>query len=171
MAKKFYKSESAVIAWDYYYESLNAMKKECDAFALVFGGNGALISFTITGHSFYGIDFKGCVPENSELWTKPRKQNEFTAHPRSSVKGKDLKLALKELNDKYKALRPNVTTLRFDPIYEALGTNWGDVMFSGMQWFKQGDFIYFSTGTSSSAEEIMGSEFEAALNKRKDELK
>lgn len=159
----YFKSKEAVKAWDEYNgksadlrESLIALKEE-------FGGN-LIFRQDVNRVSFGGLSFDGTLPEHAHLWTKPVRRNGNIIRPRASIKGADDKALLKELKVKYAELLPSDTSVSLEPLYQSIGTSWGDIMFAGISWFKRGDYLYLKTTAKlgSDCVEIMGSEYELA---------
>ncbi|AUR92684.1 coil containing protein [Vibrio phage 1.175.O._10N.261.55.B3] len=82
---------------------------------------------------------------------------------------KSKRLELKSLQDEYSEMTNGVENISFDDFFESIGTDWGNLMFSGLNWFECDGFVYLASGMdlSSNATEILGSEFEAAQLKSK----
>lgn len=162
------------------------------AFASQFNAKN-IMSTSMTGRSFAGLELNGYYPylfgndgetrEDKHLWTEPNKHN--ISRPRTSLNvkkfkeqfaGQDIskeaidekvkaaKADLAELNKKYNEGVSQLSKVDFEPFFNSFGTNWGDLMFSGLKWFELDGYVYFATGADfrDRMTEILGSEFEAA---------
>ena len=159
----FYKSELAVKALEEYELNLSELYAKVKPLKDEFGGR-AVFSHSATCVSFSGLSF---FRAPSELWTKPQSRNGNTCRPRASVTGKENKAALRLLTDRYKSIS-GFDRVTKDCIYDAIGTNWGDVMFGGISMFKHDGFLYIKTGVklNDSCAEILGSEYIEAKNNK-----
>ncbi|WHM52765.1 hypothetical protein vBVpaS1601_72 [Vibrio phage vB_VpaS_1601] len=178
MATKYYKTNKPEILAQ--VQRINnerdALKEAADKVAEQFDAK-AMTRTSMHGASFGGLVlnnyenvdlFKGRTSpdrEDKHLWTKPDRNN--ISRPRSSITGKENKAALKELTERYNAAVASIPKVDFEPFFESLGTNWGNLAFSGLNWFEQDGFIYFvsSQDFSEVATEILGSEYETAERK------
>jgi hypothetical protein len=136
-----------------------ALRQQAKAFGERFGGEG-LIGYSASGHRFAGIRF--VLQKPLDIWTAWDKDG--MQRPRAKAKPG----TTQERRDTLKALRAewdaNAPTDRvsMDPLFQSVGIDWGNVMFSGASWFRFGDWMYFDTRLKLTAQEILGSEFEAA---------
>ena len=133
---------------------------------------------------FWGSDEP--IRSDKLLWTAPNSNS--VSWPRTSltkkhfeslIRGMDdqsakelmkaKRLELKLLQDEYAEMTKGVESVSFDSFFESIGTDWGNLMFSGLNWFECDGFVYLASGMdlSSSATEILGSEFELAQSKSK----
>lgn len=131
------------------------------AFADQFGGKGR-VSYSLDKYRFAGVQFDTAQP--TDIWTKPDK-NRFQ-FPRGAAKprlGADRLAALKELRAKWEAGVPK-QSVDIAPLYAAMGTDWGILLFHGIGYFTHNDTLYVSTGVilNDKMQEILGSEYKAA---------
>lgn len=145
------------------YQSVQAqtavLRQQAKAFGERFGGEG-LVSFSASGHRFAGVRFLHQQP--LDVWTAWDKNG--MQRPRRKAKAgipQDRRDALKALNEDWEANAPT-EQVSMDPFFQSVGTDWGNVMWSGASWFQRGEWMYFKTSIKLAAEEILGSEFEAA---------
>lgn len=169
------------------------LSEDSQAFAVQFNAKN-MMSTQMTGRRFGGLvlnDYhadifneSAPVREDKHLWTSPN--NNQISRPRSSLdvkkfktellskgvtdqdvvktKVKEAKAELETLQEEYRKGVSKLEDVSFDPFFETLGTNWGNLMFSGLKWFKHDGFMYFETGENfgDRMTEILGSEFETA---------
>jgi hypothetical protein len=157
----FYKTNDpeVVAAYQALENAAEALKQQAKAFGERFGGEG-LIYFSASGHRFAGVRF--ALQQPLDIWTAWDKDG--MQRPRSKPKAgtsQERRDALKTLHAEWDANAPT-ERVSMDPFFQSVGTNWGDVMFSGASWFRCGEEIYFNTRLKLTAQEILGSEFEAA---------
>ncbi|HGE6046412.1 TPA: hypothetical protein ACGGS3_000626 [Vibrio cholerae] len=126
----------------------------------------AIFTYSHHGVSFYSIAFNDYESlEDKDLWTKPDFRSACACRVRSSVKGKDNSQRLKALKEKYDSLIPkDAESPSLHPFYDSIGTNWGDLVFSGMKWFEYDGAVYIATSLklTKNVIEITGSEFSTA---------
>lgn len=132
----------------------------------------AIFHFSNHGMTFYGISFNDYESvQDKELWTKPDHKSKGACRIRSSVRGKGNAQKLKALKETYDSLLPkNAEPPSRYPFYDSIGTNWGDILFSGLKWFVHEGSVYIATGLklTKNVTEITGSEFsDAELAHRK----
>lgn len=132
------------------------------AFADEFGGEPVFLR-SIHGTSFAGVRFHPLKPRAA--WTVPNK---------SGVQSPRAKLAKQDPNEHEKAEHKRVRArwkdafpkqeVSMDALYEAIGTDWGDLLFNGVGWIDRDDCFYFATKAqlNDRMTEILGSEYEAA---------
>jgi len=145
------------------YQSLKAqtavLRQQAKIFGDRFGGEG-LVYFSASSRRFAGVRFLHQQP--LDIWTAWDKDG--MQRPRRKAKAgtpQDRRDALKELIAEWEANAPT-ELVPMDPFFQSVGTDWGNVMFNGASWFQRGEWIYFKTGLKLTAQEILGSEFEAA---------
>lgn len=112
--------------------------------------------------SFAGIKFEHFEElENNHLWTKPKASNGFKSSPKyGKQKGAD-RDTLETIRKKYNAMLP--VQVSREPLLKAIGTDWGNCLFTPLSLFLHDDTIYLDTRlTLKDATEILGSEYEAA---------
>jgi hypothetical protein len=143
--------------------------KEMDAIKEAFGAASYVVSTSLNDIRFSALRFSPAM--DARIWTKPSREN-GTQWPRTkpvfptgtSKEDKAHAIAQHaELVQKYKALDPT-TKADYSPFWKALGTNWGNLLFCGMSFFRHPDgTCYFSTGAAlPNATEILGSEYSKA---------
>ncbi len=195
--KKYYKTNCGKVLKA--ISQMNQQKDELvikiDKIAAHFNAR-AMTSTSTTGVRFGGLvlnNYQGYSWEKSQpiredkiLWTAPNTNN--ISWPRASLTNKHFeplirgmddqtakelikskRLELKSLQDEYSEMTKGVENISFDSFFESIGTDWGNLMFSGLNWFECDGFVYLASGMdlSSNATEILGSEFEAAQLKSK----
>lgn len=160
----FYKSnDAAVLAAIAAYEArkqvVRAAGKE---FADYYGGK-LLSRSDLHGYSIAGLCFQPA--KDDPLWTKPERENAGMQRPRAAVMGatKEQRAALAELKAGWKARFPQEKA-DMAPVLAAMGTDWGNLFFSGFAMFQHDGYVYVNTSTklATSMVEILGSEFHAA---------
>lgn len=185
MVKKYFKTSDpkVVIAHNRMVKDSEALAAACKKFAAQFGAAN-MMATTMTGRSFGGVHFDNFhLKEDKHLWTKP--DSNGISRPRSAInvnafkaqfkykdvsdeevkaKLKQAKADLAALNTKYYEGRVGMEPVSFDDFFKSFGTDWGNLMFSGLRWLPHDGFMYFETGAdfSDRMTEILGSEFEAA---------
>ena len=156
-------SAEALAAWDEVDRQESELQKSGVSFAALFGGK-PVFQRNIDGRRFYGVRFDGHVYVASALWTQATSKNGFAQQPKVKVPT-NLKRESEALWQLWNAQRPAMKA-SYEPVYDALGFNWGNLMFSGFGMFRQGDVIYVETGSTPKPEaggvEILGSEYGAA---------
>jgi hypothetical protein len=134
----------------------------------------------------YGWGSKSPAREDKILWTTPNsnniswpRSNLTKSHFKDYIRGmnedeqkafiKQKRDDLKSLQLEYNEMTKGIDSVSFDGFFESIGTDWGNLMFSGLNWFEFDGFVYLSSGTdfSSNASEILGSEFEFYYSKSK----
>ena len=195
--KKYYKTncEKALKAISQMNQQKDELVKKIDKIAAHFNAR-AMTSTSTTGVRFGGLalnNYQGYsweknqpIREDKILWTAPD-TNDISwprtsltkKHFESLIRGMDdqsakelmkaKRLELKLLQDEYAEMTKGVESVSFDSFFESIGTDWGNLMFSGLNWFECDGFVYLASGMdlSSSATEILGSEFELAQSKSK----
>lgn len=194
---KYYKTncEKVLSAISQMNQEKDNLVKKIDKIASHFNAR-AMTSTSTTGVRFGGLvlnNYQGYsweknqpIREDKILWTSPNSNN--ISWPRTSltkkhfeplIRGMDdqnakelmksKRLELKELQDEYSEMTKGIESISFDSFFESIGTDWGNLMFSGLNWFECNGYVYLASGMdlSSSATEILGSEFESASNKSK----
>lgn len=137
-------------------------------FAKRFPGSKPLIKSGPNGASFFGIWFS---PINeSPLWTRPQREAGNAQRPRTAppkgIKGEERKAMvaeLKLLNEEWSANAPKLKADR-NPVFEAMGTDWGSALLCGIQYFDLEDVVYLKTTITCREgwQEIFNSEYEQA---------
>lgn len=163
---KFTRAE-ALAAWDDMERQEDDLREKSKAFAELFGGE-PVYQRTINDIRFYGVRFHKVI--NVALWTKATSKNGFAQQPKVKVPA-ELKRESEALWQQWNEHRPSIKVDR-DPMFEEIGFDWGNLMFSGFAMFRQGDVIYVETGSTPKPEaggvEILGSEYSAAQRAAKE---
>lgn len=162
-------SKEALAAWDEVKRQEAELRAQSDSFAALFGGK-AVPQVTINEIRFYGVRFDGREFGNPALWTKATSKNGYAQQPRVKVPA-SLKRESEALWQLWNEHRPSMKVNR-DAFFEAIGFDWGTLLFSGFGMFRHGDVIYAETGATPKAEaggvEILGSEYGAARKAAED---
>lgn len=131
----------------------------------------------LTDSSFCAIAFKngytgtpGTILDPA-LWTKPRKENNFSLRPRVNVKAPHRELQ-RELLAVWERKRPTKRVDR-DSYYSVIGAKWTDYVFTGgtLDCVLFRDALYIKSSRkvdSSSFTEITGSEFDAVCETKQE---
>lgn len=124
----------------------------------------------IFSNSLGDVSFAGLVLNNYQsredkaLWTAPDRDTRVSRPRAARVTGttKEEQAALREL---YSSMLP--ATARFEPVWDAMGVSWGNLLFSGYRLFELDGTIYFqsSVPVGEVMTEIMGSEFNDAASR------
>lgn len=134
------------------------LKARGKAFAEHFGGE-LLGRNDIHAYSLSGLRFN--PPKDINIWTKPNPNDGNIQYPRLKVK-KEFKEASAQLLKEYKEKFPT-ERVSMEPLLQALGTSWGNVLFSpgGFSLFSTESAVYVATGLklNESCKEILASEF------------
>lgn len=158
-----FSSKEALAALEEIERQEHELKRRGDEFAALFGGK-SVPQRTINEVRFYGVRFDGREYVNPALWTKATSKQGYAQQPRVKVPA-NLKRESEALWQIWNEQRPSIK-VNHDPLFEALGFDWGNLLFSGFGMFRHGDVIYVETGATPKPEaggvEILGSEYGAA---------
>lgn len=158
----YYKTDASVRldTWAALKEARKNLQDQADVIADRFGGKAVLMS---NMHKFYmaGIRFK--PSRDISLWTTPTSRDGNVQRPRAAPR----KGASKETRAESKQLRAQWSEIKWpesasmELVYESLGTNWANLLFSSLEMFEHEGFIYVATSAKLSPDmiEIFGSEF------------
>ena len=152
---------SVLDAWNCHLEEKRQINADMKAFAAHFDAEAVLVR-NIHGVRFHGLQLNGFNSRSdADLWTKPSRDFSVS-RPRATCKGKADEL--KALQEKYKSLKPARDEASYEPIYNALGFNWGALfMQGGFSAFELTGTLYVKTPIQvKNATEILGSEFDDA---------
>ena len=152
---------AAIAAWHVEDEVLKRLQRESREFAKRFGAI-AVFERSINTISFRGVRLAS--PAHPTIWTKPTQNNGWICQP--------LKKAPVGLKDEHATLiaeweeyRPKFTVDQ-DPLFEALGIDWGMLFLSGYTLFMHDNEIYLDVKAvprpNAEAVEILGSVFNEA---------
>ncbi|HEY9210378.1 MAG TPA: hypothetical protein VIO56_03115 [Methylotenera sp.] len=168
---KYYKTNNPLViaAFKQLKDDREKLIVKANAFAERFGGDAIMARSSHEFRVFDGLRFN---PEKTDpFWTKPNNKINYAQKPISanSMSRLNGKSHLTALNKEWYESYPK-ETVSINPLYEALGTHWGEVMFSGLGWLDGGDYFYVTTPLSLNEhlQEITVTEYraaEAAINK------
>lgn len=165
MTRIYYKTNdaSALEAVDAYNKEANSIRAEGLKLAEYFGGK-LLVNNSVYGFRVAGLQFD--PPKSTVLWTVPDWQTSAgKQRPRKTIAKAtpELKAELKQIQEKYNELFPK-READFNIVLSALGTDWGELLFSGLSYFLHDGYIYFgcSVKVADHMQEILASEYEAA---------
>lgn len=174
MTTRYYKTnDSGVLtAVEQHRANVRAVHEAGAAFGKLFDGQPVYAASATDVH-FAGLRFT--PRRDRRLWTAPDSQYRDVQRPRTTLpSGGDNraqeKVTLEDLKAKWKASYPKERA-ELQVIFEALGTDWGNAMMSGYQWFEHDGYFYFGSGMklNDAMVEIFGSEFDAAYQASKTE--
>lgn len=154
-------NNNAVQAFKSFETSKAELIEQATKLATHFGGK-PIFSNRVERISFAGINFHNFNQlENNHLWRKPKASSSFASSPKyGKPKAADRK-ALEAIKAKYEAMMPEEVSR--EPLLKAIGTEWGDCLFTPLSLFLHDDVIYLNTRLSlADATEIFGSEYDAA---------
>lgn len=164
MSTAFYKSsDSALLAACSNYEAeAKTVADAGQAFAAHFGGK-LLTRSDFHGRSVAGLRF---VPAKDDpLWTKPDGQAHGRQRPRASLRKstKEQRQVLGALQADWRVRFPREKA-DLAPVLTAMGTDWGNLFFTGIGFFVHDGTIYVSTSAKLAPcmQEILASEYNAA---------
>lgn len=159
----------AIKAWNAYELACHALEKACQAVAKKYEGSKPVYASSVHGLAFHGLKFEPAL--DSPLWTIAMEKEGYVQRPRSALP-KNFKGDRKESNRLRNALettwRADMATIpgrvNQEPFWEAIGTNWGNLFFASIEWFRFQNVIYVATSATLDprAVEITGSEYDAA---------
>lgn len=170
-ALRYYRVTTPTVlqAWASYSEEVRALQAKGDAFAAMYPNAKAVFSYSVHGTSFYGLKFSPAMPP--ELWTLPDAKAGDTQRPRLSLSKKSSaawrRSAAQQLKDLNAGWTENLPRDRpsLDSFWKSIGTDWGILMFVGIQYHLAPDSsaIYIATKRplAPHCTEITGGEFEA----------
>lgn len=165
----FYKSNhpEVIAACDLVHAEKMALYAAANALAAEVGGK-AVYSVSITGDTFYGIAFER--PADTMIWMVPERKSR-AQRPRKKPKAgatAEQRAAHQALVATWKAKVPTQTA-GGDAMFEAIGTEWGQLMFTGISYGVRDGWLYVSTKAklNDRMTEILGSEYEAATKATK----
>jgi hypothetical protein len=142
-------NEKAVQAFKSFEASKVELIEQATKLAAHFGGK-PIINF----HNFNKL-------ENNHLWSKPKASSSFASSPKHGKPKAADREALEAIRTKYNAMVPDEVSRQ--PLLKAIGTDWGNCLFTPLSLFLHDDVIYLNTRLSLiDATEIFGSEYDAA---------
>lgn len=164
----FFKTNApeAVQAMTDFFAKKSALHAAADAFAAEFDAK-AVVTMDINRVSYAGFIFNNPGHVNTGVWTKPLPGHHRISNLRTKPTKKEFQAEWVEASEKLKTLFdkhfPDGARISKDEIYKSLGTDWGNVAFTGLACFLHDGYVYVNTGLSKlNAEEILGSEYEQA---------
>lgn len=158
----------AIAAEIQYVADCEALQHAGHVFAARYPGATPVFKTDALGRDFHGLVFHPVMI--SPLWTRPMRSAGDVQRPRTTlergVKGEERLRqieVLAELNTVWHEHMPKVKADR-QPLWDALGTDWGSVMMGGFQSFLQDEHLYMRTAAqqADSWVEILGSEYDRA---------
>lgn len=162
---KYYKTNNQLVltAFKQLKDDREKLIAKADVFADKFGGNAVMVR---SGNEFRVFDGLRFNPEKTDpFWTKPNKKFNYAQKPKSINSTARLhgKTHLAALNKEWYESHPK-ETVSINPLYEALGTHWGEVLFSGLGWLEGDDYFYVITPLSLNEhlQEITVTEYRTA---------
>jgi hypothetical protein len=166
MSLRYYKTiegSAANAAYLVVKQQSEIMKQQAKQFAELFDGE-PLFSTSMTGREFAGIQLNNFEnrPDN-HLWTKPTSQNGGVSRPRAKPLCAAHKKEQEALNNRYMQNTPAIKEASFKPLFESLGSDWGQMLFCGISFFEHERILYISTKAElANCTEILASEYLAA---------
>jgi hypothetical protein len=154
-------NNNAVQAFKSFETSKAELIEQATKLATHFGGK-PIFSNRVERISFAGINFHNFKQlENNHLWRKPKASSLFASSPKYGKPKAADREALEAIKAKYEAMMPEEVSR--EPLLKAIGTEWGDCLFTPLSLFLHDDVIYLNTRLAlTDATEIFGSEYEAA---------
>jgi hypothetical protein len=154
-------NDKAVQAFKEFETAKAALIEQATKLADHFGGK-PIFSNRVERISFAGINFHNFNQlENNHLWMKPKASNSFASSPKYGKPKAADREALEAIKATYNAMFP--AEVSREPLLKAIGTDWGNCLFTPLSLFLHNDVIYLNTRlTLKDATEIFGSEYEAA---------
>jgi hypothetical protein len=154
-------NEKAVQAFKSFEASKVELIEQATKLAAHFGGK-PIFSNQVERISFAGINFHNFNKlENNHLWSKPKASSSFASSPKHGKPKAADREALEAIRTKYNAMVPDEVSRQ--PLLKAIGTDWGNCLFTPLSLFLHDDVIYLNTRLSLiDATEIFGSEYDAA---------
>ncbi|GAA4493671.1 hypothetical protein [Pseudaeromonas paramecii] len=162
----------AVIAiYEQMMDQVRALKAEALAFAEKFDAKPCYCN-EVSQFRFSGLILTEYHQRaDAVLWTYPARCG-GTSWPRRSLKKRPAwsqedfaakKAELAELQRAYEEAWPVIDKVDRDPLWDAIGTSWGELAFSGISLFFVDGELYLSTRLElKNCTEILGSEYTAA---------
>ncbi|HEL4110781.1 TPA: hypothetical protein UM343_000902 [Stenotrophomonas maltophilia] len=156
----FYKTNDPAVlaAWSAGRQEIATLRAAVNEFAAKYGATGHTYSEPVR---FAGLRFPTEMPR--DLWRAPDRNG--LQCPRSTpLKGAtaETKAALKALRAEWDLHVPDAK-VSSDRLYEALGVDWGDFLFTGLTLFEHDGHLYAETGAGMPRmTEILGSEYQLA---------
>ena len=166
MTVRYYKTNAgseANAAYEVVKQQTETLKQQAQSFAELFDGSPVLVT-SITGRKFKGIQLNNfnSRPDN-HLWTKPVERNHSVSYPRGKALKAADKAELEALKKRYWPNKPQKTEVSFDPLFSALGSNWGTLLCCGISFFEHDSALYITTKAElTDCTEILASEYSAA---------
>jgi hypothetical protein len=156
-------NDKAVQAFKTFEAGKAELIEQATKLATHFGGK-PIFSNRVERVSFAGINFHNFNKlENNHLWSKPKSSSSFASSPKFGKQKVADREALEAIRTKYNAMVPDEVSRQ--PLLKAIGTEWGDCLFTPLSLFLHDDVIYLNTRLSLiDSVEIFGSEYEAAKN-------
>lgn len=172
-------TDPAVIAiYEQMMDQVRALKAEALVFAEKFDAKPCYCN-EVSQFRFSGLLLNEYYQRSDVvLWTSPTRDG-WTSWPRRSLKKRPewskedfaaKKAELAELQKAYEEAWPAIDKVDRDPLWDAIGTNWGELAFAGISLFFVDGALYLSTRLElKNCTEILGSEYTAAEKRTREE--
>lgn len=171
---KYYRIDTPEVraAWATYVAENVELDKEAAAFSALFEGAKPVYIRNLHGRALHGLRFEPTRPK--DLWTVAQASEGYVQRPRTrlgaTAPGADRKALMGELarlDDLYSNNRPK-TQPSLDPVWAAIGTDWGQLLFHKFGMVERDGVIYAATDAKLAAhcEEITGTAYEAATKEK-----
>lgn len=163
---KYYRVATPAVqaAWETYAAENAVLDAQASQFAAMFDNAVPVYVRSLHGREFRGLRFDPAMP--TDVWTVPDKKSGRVQRPRARLAGsacRDRIVQLKAVQDTYDAHRPKAKS-DFEPVLQAIGTHWGDLLFNafGMAWRDGVLYVATTAPLSTDCVEINGSEYDNA---------
>lgn len=159
----YYKSShpAVVDALNERHDKVQALWDEAKAFGACFSGEPYCLS-DFRGQRFGGLKFAPI--RDLQFWTVPDHNGGQRPRSRPRPGATDAQKAEhKQLREEWDRMYPK-GSVALDPLFNAMGTDWGQLLFAGISFFVRSGTIYVNSGAKLGVHmtEILGSEYAAA---------
>lgn len=163
---------AALAAWATYRAECAEVVAEAKAFAARFVGAAPVFAAGLHGRRFHGLAFDPPMP--TDIWTHPDQHESNVQRPRTRIVGKEARKnperveALRQARSTYADHLPR-RTAHIDPVLEAIGTDWGTLLFSGYMIAECDGALFVRTAAElgTPCVEITGGQFAVATKDRR----
>lgn len=169
---RYYRADTPAIrsAWAAYQDACAAVVAEATTFAARFAGAKPVFATGHHGRRFHGLTFD--PPMSTDIWTHPDRKGGNVQSPRARIADKEARKnsdrveALRGVSATYANHKPT-RTANIDSVFEALGTDWGTLLFCGYSIVERDGALFVRTLADLGAPcvEVTGSEFQQAARK------
>lgn len=164
----------ALDALHQYQQRKAELHQACEAFAAQYPGAKPAFGFSVHGSRFLGLRFDPA--EANWMWTRPEPRSGDVQRPRRTLpaamarKGREARATalseLRQLLKRWDDTYPKLTDSSMDGVWRAIGTHWGDLLFSGIGFFvdpgNKAWYVATSATLDPRCEEVTGGVYEAA---------